>query len=174
MSQGGFLLNANLPMNKPLPARKVEAITKKLEHDDPGATRKEKAIDWNLAMYLCSIQCTAEEIAPALRVSVTTMKHRVIVDGHAGSWGEFYTMYRADGKRSLRRAQWNKAVYEQNTAMLIWLGKQFLNQSERTHVVNQDFDDNAGTKYDLDNISNEELDTMENILTKYQLPEEDE
>lgn len=39
---------------------------------------------------------------------------------------------RENGKMSLRRAQFKKAVEDGNVAMQIWLGKQYLDQRDKT------------------------------------------
>ena len=79
-----------------------------------------------LVRKLASIQCTDEEIAAGLGCSQDTLARgrkrepdldAAILEG------------RANGRMSLRRAQYRKAM-EGNPAMLIWLGKQVLGQRE--------------------------------------------
>lgn len=83
-----------------------------------------------LVRKLASIQCTDEEIAAGLGCSQDTLARgrkrepdldAAILDG------------RANGRMSLRRAQYRKAM-EGNPAMLIWLGKQVLGQRERAEL----------------------------------------
>ena len=80
----------------------------------------------SLVRKLASIQCTDEEIAAGIGCSQDTLARgrkrepdldAAILDG------------RANGRMSLRRAQYRKAM-EGNPAMLIWLGKQVLGQRE--------------------------------------------
>ena len=79
-----------------------------------------------LVRKLASIQCTDEEIAAGLGCSQDTLARgrkrepdldAAILEG------------RANGRMSLRRAQYQKAM-DGNPAMLIWLGKQVLGQRE--------------------------------------------
>ena len=87
-----------------------------------------------LVRKLASIQCTDEEIAAGLGCSQDTLARgrkrepdldAAILEG------------RANGRMSLRRAQYRKAM-EGNPAMLIWLGKQVLGQRERVDLENMD------------------------------------
>ena len=87
-----------------------------------------------LVRKLASIQCTDEEIAAGLGCSQDTLARgrkrepdldAAILEG------------RANGRMSLRRAQYRKAM-EGNPAMLIWLGKQVLGQRERADLEDMD------------------------------------
>lgn len=72
---------------------------------------------------LANMHCTQEEIAEFVGISVRTLKRNE----------EFCRLYkkgRENGKISLRRMQWQKAD-QGNTTMLIWLGKQYLGQSDK-------------------------------------------
>ena len=85
------------------------------------AGRPKKEIDYNTVEKLASIQCTQEEIANFLNISVRTLQRDE----------EFCRIYKKgmdNGKMSLRRIQYKLA--EKNTAMAIWLGKQYLNQRD--------------------------------------------
>ena len=84
----------------------------------------------SLIRKLASIQCTDEEIAAGLGCSQDTLARgrkrepdldAAILEG------------RANGRMSLRRAQYRKAM-EGNPTMLIWLGKQILGQRERVDI----------------------------------------
>ena len=92
--------------------------------------RPRKEIDWELVKSLAEIQCTQEEIASTIGVALSTLKQ----------YPEFSTIHKEgieSGKKSLRRLQWEKAK-SGNTAMLIWLGKQYLGQRDRVdHVVTE-------------------------------------
>jgi len=87
--------------------------------------RKKAEIDMKLVRLLASIGCTQEEIAAACGISETTLKARCkneIQDGYA------------EMRRSLRKWQYNLAKTG-NLGMLIWLGKQYLGQREKTDAV---------------------------------------
>lgn len=101
--------------------------------------------DYVQVYKLARLQCTYDEIAAFLNVSVDTIKRRVKDDI------KFCTAIqkgREKGKISLRRAQYNKAVGDGNPALLIWLGKQWLNQRDK-----YDFD--FGKK--IDEMNDDEL-----------------
>ena len=75
---------------------------------------------------LALIQCTREEIACALFVSVPTF--RKFVNDHP-EVEELLETSKGAGKASLRRIQWRLA--EKNPGMAIFLGKNYLGQSDK-------------------------------------------
>jgi hypothetical protein len=94
------------------------------------AKRGRPKIKFDLALLeeLASIQCTDEEIAACLNCSVDTLADRKQNDE------EFFGAYKRgkeEGKTSIRRMQY-KAAEKGNTTMLIWLGKQYLGQSDKS------------------------------------------
>jgi len=104
-----------------------------------------------LVRKLASIQCTDEEIAAGLGCSQDTLARgrkrepdldAAILEG------------RANGRMSLRRAQYRKAM-EGNPAMLIWLGKQVLGQRE-SFVDNMPETDECGVLVTPGLVSEEE------------------
>ena len=95
-----------------------------------GAGRPKKELDAEQIRELASIQCTDSEIAAVMRVHVDTIRDNystIIKEG------------REDGKKSLRRAQFKKAL-EGNPAMLIWLGKFYLGQKEEINFTSSEPD----------------------------------
>ena len=92
-----------------------------------------KEIDYVVVEKLASIQCTQEEIANFLEMSVRTLQRDE----------EFCRIYKKgqdNGKMSLRRYQFKLA--EKNTAMAIFLGKQYLGQrdvieTDNTHEISK-------------------------------------
>ena len=85
------------------------------------AGRPKKEIDYEAVEKLASIQCTQEEIANFLELSVRTLQRD----------DEFCRLYKKgqdNGKMSLRRTQFKLA--EKNPSMAIWLGKQYLGQRD--------------------------------------------
>ena len=83
-------------------------------------------LDYELIGKLSYIQCTQKEIASTLEVSTRTLQKDE----------EFIRIYKKgqeEGKMSLRRLQW-KAAKENNVTMLIWLGKQYLGQTDKQEV----------------------------------------
>ena len=93
------------------------------------AGRPKKEIDYILAEKLANIMCTQEEIATMFDCDVRTLQRDE----------EFCRVFKKgkeNGKMSLRRNQWK--LSEKNTAMAIWLGKQYLGQKDRLETENTD------------------------------------
>jgi hypothetical protein len=92
--------------------------------------RPRKEIDQRTFEELCKIQCTLAEIAGVLRVSEDTVE-RWCEREYGEGFAEVYKKHSAGGKSSLRRQQFALAM-KGNATMLIWLGKQYLGQTDRT------------------------------------------
>ena len=98
--------------------------------------RPKKEIDYALVGKLAMIQCTQEEIAGILDISrQTLLQDKQFLD--------IYNTKKEDGKASLRRMQWKKAE-EGNATMQIWLGKQYLGQTDK-----QELDQKSDTKIEV-------------------------
>lgn len=89
---------------------------------------KEIQVDWAKVNQMLLIQCTAEEIASVLGMSVDTLSRRCESD-HKLKFAEYSAIKRQGGKASLRRMQWKHA--ENTPAMAIFLGKNILDQSDK-------------------------------------------
>jgi hypothetical protein len=85
---------------------------------------------------MCRINCTQAEIADVLQVSVDTLERRVLED-FGVNFAEYYKRFQGQGKMSLRRLQWNNAK-KGNVTMQIFLGKQYLGQSDKVEAVAPD------------------------------------
>jgi len=93
------------------------------------AGRPKFKIDYEQVGKLANLQCTQEEIAHFLGCSVDTLQRD----------DEFCGIYKngmALGRMSLRRKQW-KAAEDGNTTMLIWLGKQYLDQRDKRDIIGE-------------------------------------
>ena len=77
---------------------------------------------------LCHIQCTREEIAAWFNCSHDTIE-RWCRRIYKLSFASVFEQKRQGGCISLRRAQFQEAL-KGNTALLIWLGKQYLGQTD--------------------------------------------
>jgi hypothetical protein len=97
------------------------------------AGRPPKEFDKETFEGLCEIQCTQAEICNVLRTSDKTLS-RWVEDTYGMSYSEAYKTYADMGKKSLRRLQFESA-HKGNTAMLIWLGKQYLGQKDKSEVT---------------------------------------
>ena len=82
--------------------------------------RPKLEIDADQVKKLAAIQCTMTEIACVMGCSVDTLERRFADTIKEG---------REQGKMSLRRKQYEVAMGG-HVSMLIWLGKQHLNQSD--------------------------------------------
>jgi hypothetical protein len=91
--------------------------------------RPRKPIDWANVEKLCGLQCTEVEISNFLGISVDTLA-RACQREYRTSFAEYFAQKRGLGKVSLRRAQWQTAQGG-NPALLIWLGKQYLDQKDK-------------------------------------------
>ena len=93
------------------------------------AGRPKKQIDLEQMKKLLALQCTKLECASFFEVSKPTLDARLRDAGFEG-FQDFADIYRQSGKISLRRHQW-KSVEAGHVGMQIWLGKQWLGQTEK-------------------------------------------
>jgi len=89
--------------------------------------RPRKEIDRSQFEGLCKLQCTLEEIAGWFDCSEDTIE-RWCSREYKQKFAEIYAEKRQAGRISLRRAQFRLA--EKNAAMAIFLGKNYLGQSD--------------------------------------------
>jgi hypothetical protein len=85
--------------------------------------RPKKVIDYKIVESLAGVFCTQQEIANILGVSLRTLQNdevfsHVFKEGHENA------------KSSLRRFQY-KSAQNGNVTMQIWLGKQYLGQTDK-------------------------------------------
>lgn len=93
--------------------------------------RPKKQIDKDSFEKLCGLQCTKEEIQAWFDISDKTLDRWVKETyGDESSFSEVFRQKRGIGKISLRRKQYETALAG-NPTLLIWLGKQYLNQSDK-------------------------------------------
>ena len=78
-------------------------------------------LDVDIIGKLANIMCSYEEIAMVMNTSVDNLKKR---------YKDIIEKGRAEGKKSLRRAQYEKAVHDKDVRMLIFLGKNYLDQKD--------------------------------------------
>jgi DNA invertase Pin-like site-specific DNA recombinase len=79
-------------------------------------------LDKEIIERLALIMCSYEEIAMVMETSVDNLKKR---------YKEVIDKGRAEGKKGLRRAQYEKAVKDKDVRMLIFLGKNYLDQKDQ-------------------------------------------
>jgi hypothetical protein len=90
--------------------------------------RPKKEISWPTLDGLCKIQCTEKEIADVLGICVETLNRAVKAEKKM-TFAEYYARASQDGKTSIRRMQYKLAM-EGDRTMLIFLGKNYLGQSD--------------------------------------------
>ena len=93
---------------------------------------------------LCAIHCTKAEVAGIFDCSEDTIenfckKTYFDEDGNPMTFSAVYKKYSANGKASLRRTQFRLA--EKSAAMAIFLGKQYLGQTDHIEQMVYEVED---------------------------------
>lgn len=83
---------------------------------------------------LCALQCTKDEIAGMFDVCSDTLLNWC-KETYNTDFSTIYKIKSQNGKISLRRAQYKLALEKLNPTMLVWLGKQYLNQTEKVEAI---------------------------------------
>ena len=94
--------------------------------------RPRTKIDMENFKKLCGLMCTLGEIAWFFDCSEDTVESWCRREMKCG-FSDAYKRHSAMGKLSLRRAQFRLA--EKSPAMAIWLGKNYLGQTDRREIV---------------------------------------
>lgn len=94
----------------------------------------DKMIDAYTFEQLCSIQCTLQEISAFFMVTPPTMESWC-VKRYNKPFEECFAQFSSKGKISLRRNQFRMS--ENNPTMAIWLGKQYLGQTDKNEMALQ-------------------------------------
>lgn len=121
---------------KPKATGKALAVPDKPGRRGPklkGPTTEE---DFEVFESLCKIQCTMHEIAAFFNCDTDTLAKRV-QQYYGGKFSVIFRGYRKRGLVSLRRVQYEKAIAG-NVPLLVWLGKQYLGQSEEPGEYDKD------------------------------------
>ena len=90
-------------------------------------------IDWEQVDSMCLIQCTGEEMAGVLSVDYDTLASACKRE-KGMLFSEYIEQKRAGGKRSLRREQYTTAI-DGSVTMQIWLGKNWLGQTDKIEAA---------------------------------------
>lgn len=106
--------------------------------------RPPKQLDKDTFESLCFIQCTQSEICSVMKTTDKTL-NKWCIDTYGEGFSDTYKKQSEDGKKSLRRLQFDSAR-KGNVTMLIWLGKQYLGQRDKTEYT--------------ENIASEKLDSL--------------
>lgn len=101
----------------------------------PRLPRPQFEIDFKVLEGMLRIQCTEEEIASVLGTSIDTISRKC--KAHYGlTFAEVKKKHFGLGRISLRRTQFKHA--ETNCSMAIFLGKQYLGQSDKVEHRTQE------------------------------------
>lgn len=130
----------------------------------PRTGRPRKEIDKRTFENLCGIQCTITEMCAAFECDDVTL-NKWCRREYGKTFSEIFKEKRCRGFISLRRAQYQKAIEEKNTAMQIFLGKNWLGQSDRQDVKLENPIE-INSSYDLSSLTEEELLQLRGILGK--------
>lgn len=110
-----------------------------------GDTPAQDRIDKKQFENLCGLQCTLLEICDFFDVEDDTL-NSWCKKTYGTTFSEVFKRKRGKGQISLRRMQWKLA--EKNTAMAIFLGKQYLGQKDKIEYTDD------GMKSINENINN--------------------
>jgi len=92
------------------------------------AGRPKAVVNWKTVDSMCKVHCTGEEQAAILGINYDTLNAACKRDKKM-DFSDYYAQKSAGGKMSLRRKQFASAAAG-NPTMLIWLGKNWLGQSD--------------------------------------------
>lgn len=92
--------------------------------------RPKKEIDQKIFEKLCGLQCTIHEVTAFMDVSADTLI-AWCKKTYGLPFSKVFAIKRQAGFTSLRRSQFQLA--EKSAAMAIWLGKQYLGQTDKDY-----------------------------------------
>lgn len=92
-------------------------------------TRPEKKIDWQRTDELLEAGCPGTEIAAFFGMHPDTFYLKFVKERGMG-FSDYSAQKKSTGEALIREAQYLKAIKAKDNTLLIWLGKQRLNQRE--------------------------------------------
>ncbi len=113
---------------------KAKAKAKPKKKSGPKGPRKRPLSDQDFEDFhkLSEMQCTLDEICGFFKCGLDTLISRVT--GHyGGDFSSIYQEFRAEGKASLRRVMWDKAMKGDGFTQR-WLSRQYLGMSDKVEV----------------------------------------
>ena len=114
-------------------------------------SRPEKPIDWELVDKLLLAGCNGTQICPYFNMHYNTFYNR-FQDHHGIGFSDYQCIKRSQGDSMLLTAQFDKAVSGDNT-MLVWLGKNRLEQKETPTTITVDKETVQSFKAAMEQIS---------------------
>ena len=88
-------------------------------------------IDWDQVAYWLQARCSGSQIADILGIHENTLYERCKTDLGL-EFVAFKVKNRSKGEQNLRLAQYESAVKDKDRGMQIWLGKQWLGQTDKS------------------------------------------
>lgn len=98
------------------------------------AGRPIKEIDWTIVDHKLRANCHGTTIASIFDMHPQTFYNKVIEEKKM-SFTEYSAQKKLEGDDCIKTAQYEEAVIEKNTTLLVWLGKVRLEQKEHPEVV---------------------------------------
>lgn len=91
--------------------------------------------EWEMLLSMLRINCTQVECCSVFNMDDDTLERNIAERGEV-NFSQLYKRYSGQGKTSLRRLQYASAEAG-NVTMQIWLGKQWLGQTDKQEVVQE-------------------------------------
>lgn len=88
-------------------------------------------IDWDQVAYWLEARCSGSQIADIIGIHENTLYERCKTDLGL-DFVAFKAKNRSKGEQNLRLAQYESAVKDKDRGMQIWLGKQWLGQTDKS------------------------------------------
>lgn len=124
------------------------------------AGRKKLSIDWLRVNKALEAGANGVQVAAMLGMHPDTLYNKC-KEVHKMDFSAYLQLKREAGNEKLLKAQFDLAVKENDRSMLIWLGKQRLNQAEKREIKN---DTTIKGKLDLSKLTNEQLTELSRIV----------
>lgn len=124
------------------------------------AGRKKIAINWARVDAALKAGANGVQCAAMLGISFDTLSRRTNEEKNA-DFADYLREKREAGNEALLKAQYDGAIGG-DRGLLIWLGKQRLNQSDKREVINENTNTN---KFDFSKLNNDQLNELIKIFT---------
>ena len=108
-------------------------IVKKKTNKPVKRGRPEANIDWNMVNKMLQAHCTGTGIASLLGICPETL-YDACLKKHKLLFSDYSQLKKSEGKELLRQKQFSVAMNGEKS-MLIWLGKQYLEQADKLETV---------------------------------------
>lgn len=90
-------------------------------------------INWALVQMCAAFQRTQEEAAALNFCTVDTLENACLKE-HGITFSEFWETKRIAKIVQLAKTQWDLAIEDKNPTMCVWLGKNYLGQTDRQEI----------------------------------------